>query len=45
MPSFEEVISQVKVDFLLLQRDKQIKDFIDGLKADYQVVISPNFLR
>ena len=45
MPSFEEVISQVKVDFLLLQRDKQVKDFIDGLKADYQVVISPNFLR
>ena len=43
MPTFEEVISQVKVDFLLKQRDKQIKEFVDELKTDYQVIISPSF--
>ena len=43
MPTFEEVISQVKVDFLLKQRDKQIKEFVDDLKTDYQVIISPSF--
>ena len=43
MPTFEEVISRVKVDFLLKQRDKQIKEFVDELKTDYQVIISPSF--
>ena len=43
MPSFEEVISQVRVDFLLKQRDLQIKNFVDELKTDYQVIISPRF--
>ena len=43
MPTFEEVISQVKVDFLLKQRDKQIKEFVEDLKTDYQVIISPSF--
>ena len=43
MPTFEEVISRVKVDFLLEQRDKQIKEFVDELKTDYQVIISPSF--
>lgn len=42
-PSFEEVIPQVKVDFLMRQRDEQVKEFIDELKTDYQVVISPSF--
>ena len=43
MPSFEEVISQVRADFLLNQRDMQIKNFVDELKANYQVIISPSF--
>ena len=43
MPSFEEVIPQVRVDFLLKQRDLQIKNFVDELKTDYQVIISPRF--
>ena len=42
-PSFEEVIPQVKVDFLMRQRDEQVKEFIDELKTDYQVIISPSF--
>ena len=43
MPSFQEVISQVRIDFLLEQRDSQIKSFVDELKTDYRVVISPRF--
>ena len=42
-PSFEEVIPQVKVDFIMRQRDEKVKEFIDELKTDYQVVISPSF--
>ena len=43
MPSFQEIISQVRIDFLLEQRDSQIKSFVDELKTDYRVVISPRF--
>ena len=43
MPSFQEIISQVRIDFLLEQRDSQIKSFVDQLKTDYRVVISPKF--
>ena len=43
MPSFQEIISQIRIDFLLEQRDSQIKSFVDELKTDYRVVISPRF--
>ncbi|MDA9636908.1 peptidylprolyl isomerase [SAR86 cluster bacterium] len=43
LPEFEEIRPQVKIDYLLEQRDSQIKSYLEELKAKYKVVLNPSF--
>lgn len=44
LPEFEEIRPQVKIDYLLQQRDSQIKDYLEELKSEYKVVLNPSFV-
>ena len=43
LPTFAEIRPQVKIDYLLEERDAQIKGYLEELKSEYKVVLNPNF--
>ena len=43
LPKFEIIEGLIKQDFAIQEQEQRLADYIDSVKAEYKVIINPNY--